>query len=49
VSSIVENWTRGAYHEPLEVELVSGGVLVHDADSVDKSGHIYSSIGLSPA
>ena len=35
---------RFIYHESLEVYLVSRGVLVHDTNCVDKSGHIYPCI-----
>ena len=39
---------KSPYHKSLEVDIVRGGIWVHGTDSVDKSGNIYTGIGLSP-
>ena len=45
IASTSDGITCGdAYHESLEVEFVRGGILVHDTNSVDKSGHVYPTI-----
>lgn len=39
---------KSPYHKSLEVDIVRSGIWVHGTDGVDKSGNIYSGIGLSP-